>query len=256
VLKCPICWWHLTAEKARSKNGSYHHYYSCRWKKGVKHKNYALRRDEANEEIISTVSSIKFTKQALSFFDEISEIVFEAREDEYKEKNRLISDTIQDLEIKKKHIAENIQNIIKFPDLLETQNEELQRIKQEINKLKNQKMSQWDRIWLARFKSCSKKILEHLDKLVVQREKPELIQLVFDIVYEWEIEFEKLKSRTPITQYFLALNTKKDFQKNWKSLVNRKWSETNKNYQTIYQWIVKLIDKIDKWQYVIDKFDV
>jgi hypothetical protein len=65
-----------------------------------------------------------------------------------------------------------------------------------------------------RFQESSKKVLEHLDKLVVQRENLEIIQLVFDVVFDGKIEFDKMKSRTPITKEFLALQTKKNFQEN------------------------------------------
>ena len=49
---------------------------------------------------------------------------------------------------------------------------------------------------------------------MVQRENLEIIQLVFDVVFDGKIEFDEMKSRTPITKEFLALQTKTDFQKN------------------------------------------
>lgn len=48
---------------------------------------------------------------------------------------------------------------------------------------------------------------------MVQRENLEIIQLVFDVVFDGKIEFDEMKSRTPITKEFLALGTKTDFQK-------------------------------------------
>jgi len=84
---------------------------------------------------VNLFSNIKFDKKAMTFFDQISEIVFKRRENEYKEKNKLISKNIHELETKKRHISENIQNILNYPDLLESQNEELQKIKQKIIKL-------------------------------------------------------------------------------------------------------------------------
>lgn len=253
VLECPICWWHLTAEKSKSKNWNYHHYYSCRWKKWVKHKNYWLRRDEINEYIIETFSNIKFDKNILKIFNLISKDVFEDRKKEQQKKDSLILQNIKDLEVRKESILNNIPNIINYPDILEAQNNELQKIKQTIWELQIKQKNNTKSLWLKRFQDCSKKILEHLDKLVLQRDNPELIQLAFDVVFDWKVRFENLKSRTPINKEFLALNTKRDFQKNWKSSLNLEWSETNKSYQTIRKWIVKLIDKIDKWQYVIDK---
>ena len=42
---------------------------------------------------------------------------------------------LQELELKEKHIVQNIQNIIQYPDLLESQNNELKKIKDEIQNL-------------------------------------------------------------------------------------------------------------------------
>lgn len=195
---------------------------------------------------------MKFDKNSMDSFYKMSESIFEVRKNEVINKNELILQNMKQLESKRKYITDNIWNILNFPDLLEAQNEEVKRIKNEIDKLKSLKLNIWEGIGLDRFKERSKKTLEHLDKFVLQRENPEVIQLVFDIVFEWNIEYEKLQSRTPITSYFWALNAKKDSQKNWKSLLNREWWEKDENYQTIYNWIVNLIEKIDKWQYVID----
>lgn len=75
----------------------------------------------------------------INLFEKISEIVYKERNIEYLDKNKLIIRNITELENKKKNITQNIQNIIHFPDLLESQNEELQRIKVEIIKLEKQK---------------------------------------------------------------------------------------------------------------------
>lgn len=91
---------------------------------------------------------------------------------------------------------------------------------------------------------------------MVQRENLEIIQLVFDVVFDGKIEFDEMKSRTPITKEFLALQTKTDFQKNWKSAYKPTWWETNLSSHTIKDWIVKMFDKIDKWQYVIESMEI
>lgn len=94
-----------------------------------------MRRDEINEQIETFFQQSKFDKKSINFFEQISEMIFEARKNEYKEKNKLIAKNIQELEIKKRHISENIMNFLNYPDLLENQNEELQKIKKEIIKL-------------------------------------------------------------------------------------------------------------------------
>ena len=205
-----------------------------------------------NDEITNYFNKIKYDKKTMSFFEQIAEVIFEARKNESIEKNKLIAWNIKELETKKKAISDNIMNILNYPDLLENQNEELQRIKKEITRLQTLKIDSHDGVRLDRFKKCAKKILEHPESLL-QREKPELIQLDFEVCFDWKIEYEQFKSRTPIVQEFSLLQNKKDFQEAWKSVFIQEWWGKNKNRQTIYSWIVKLIDKIDKWQYVIDK---
>lgn len=253
VLVCPICKWHLTAEKSRSKNLTYHHYYSCRWKKWAKHTNYWLRRKPTDDYIVDLFSSIKFDKNVSEIFDVLSKEVYDNRKSIYSEKNEIILRNIKELESKKDFIVWNIQNLINYPDLLEAQNQELQNINQKIKELSYKKNNSWTLMGLKRFQDSSKKVLEHLDKLVLQRENLDVIQLVFDVVFDGKIEFDEMKSRTPITKEFLALGTKTDFQKKWKSAWNTLWWETNSSFHTIKEWIVKMFDKIDKWQYVIDK---
>lgn len=91
-----------------------------------------MRRDEINEQIITFFRKSRFDKKAIGLFEKLSEIIFEARKNECTEKNKLIVKNIHELEIKKKHISENITNLLNYPDLLENQNEELQKIKKEI----------------------------------------------------------------------------------------------------------------------------
>jgi hypothetical protein len=256
VLQCPICWWHLTSEKSKSKSWKYHHYYSCRWKNGHKHKNYWLRRDEINSFIIEYFSKLKFDKQSLKYCDLIAEEIYKEREQEHIEKNKLIDKNITKLEDEKKVITENIHNIIAYPELLKAQNEKVEDIKQKIEQYRAEKVNNCEKLWLEKFKSYNRTILEHLDKLVLQRDKPTQTNLIFDVVFGWKIEFEKLQSRTPITQEFLALNTKKDFQKIWKSSLNVKWYGNSHNYHTLYEWVINLINKVDKRQYVIDAIEL
>ena len=254
VLKCPHCEWHLTAERSKSKSVKYHHYYSCRWKKGIKHKNYSLRRDEINDEIVDIFNSIKFDKEILELFNFISEKVYENIQHEDIQKNNYLSDKINELKTKKTNITSNIGNLLDYPDLLKAQNTELQTIKFEIKKLKFKQKEKLEVLWLEKFKKSSQKILTHLDKLVLQKETPEVIQLAFSIIFNWKVEYEKLKSHTPINSEFMALNTKKkELQVNWNSSLNCKWWETNKSYHTLKEWVIKLIDIIEKYQYIIDK---
>lgn len=46
------------------------------------------------------------------------------------------------------------------------------------------------------FLEYSLDLIKHLDKLVLQREKPMIIALIFDIVFGWRVEFEKISYQT------------------------------------------------------------
>lgn len=142
-----------------------------------------MRRDEINEQISTFFRKSRFDKKAIGLFEKLSEIIFEARKNECTEKNKLIAKNIQELEIKKKHISENVTNLLNYPDLLENQNEELQKIKSEIMRLHTLKVDTLEGIGLDRFKKCSKKILEHPESLL-QRDKPEMIQLAFEVFFD------------------------------------------------------------------------
>ncbi len=76
----------------------------------------------------------------MNFFEQISEVIFEARKNECIEKNKLITQNIRELESKKRYISEHIMSILNYPDLLENQNDELQKIKKEISKLQTLKV--------------------------------------------------------------------------------------------------------------------
>ena len=84
-----------------------------------------------------------------------------------------------------------------------------------------------------------------------------MIELAFDLVFGWKIIYEKLNSHTLITDELLAFNAQKktgqECNLNQPNALNSKWWSTNSNYHTIEEYIIKLIDKIEKWQYIIDK---
>ena len=144
----------------------YHHYYSYRWKKGIKHKNYSLRRDE----VVSIFHSIKFNNEILELFIFISGKVYKNIQHEDIQKDNYLSDSIEELKTKKTNITSNIGNLLAYPDLLKAQNTELLAIKSKIKKLQFKQREKWEMLWLEKFKKSSQKILTQLDKLVLQRE--------------------------------------------------------------------------------------
>jgi hypothetical protein len=69
----------------------------------------------------------------------MTDSVYNDRKDENIEKNNNIQSTIKELEVKRKGITSNINNLLPYPDLLKAQNDELQEIKKEIENLKSKK---------------------------------------------------------------------------------------------------------------------
>lgn len=223
MLLCPECGWHMTAEKARSKNGNYYHYYQCRGKKWAKHKNYSLNRDEANEQILKAFQEAKFDTQILEIYDKVTERVFEERSEEQWVTTKYIEKSIKNLEQKEKFIIESVDKLTSYPEFLEKKYEELKEVKSQIQSRKSELKKQTQTFWLERFKKCSKKILEHPEILASAKENPEVIQLWFELLFGGKIVYEEIKSRTPMKEELLALESKKEFQLKWNSSINRKW---------------------------------
>jgi hypothetical protein len=70
-----------------------------------------------------------------------------------------------------------------FPELLEVKNTELASIKKEIVELKAHKKKEKKGFSLDKFKRQQRYLLSHLGLLVTQRDKPELVNLAFALVY-------------------------------------------------------------------------
>ena len=50
---------------------------------------------------------------------------------------------------------------------------------------------------IDKFIDYSKKVITHLEKLAIQRERPDLINIAFEIVFNWQVEFDKISCHTP-----------------------------------------------------------
>lgn len=211
VLLCPHCQNILTPNTSRSSTGELHFYYQCKWKWWVKHKNYSLKRVLAEEKIQEMLSTVKVHQNDLDLFDLICDKVYQERKGELKESNQEYDKQIQLLKDKESHILKNLNNILSFPAILEAKNKELEEIKSEIYKIELKKKESWNDTNLEKFKYYWKKVITRLDKLLLQRQNPELIGLVFDIVFNGKIEFEKISYHT---SYFRAFRSYQSQQKN------------------------------------------
>ncbi len=204
VLKCPKCWSYLTASTSRWWNWKLHYYYHCRWKNTTKHSTYSIKRDEVHNKINRIFRSIKPNKEVINLFDIIAKEVFEERKNELQEKELDYKKYYKELENKEKEIIDKIDKLIDFPHLLEVKNKELEKIKLEKSKLKNQKNITENNISLNKFRYYSKQLITHLDKLALQKDKPDLINIAFEIVFNWKVEYEKIDYHTNFLSLFSA----------------------------------------------------
>jgi hypothetical protein len=85
---------------------------------------------------------------------------------------------------KEKSITDNIDNYLKLEHILKIKNDELEEIKASKYKLELKRNEKENTSSLDRFLYYSKQVITHIDKLAMQKEEPELINLVFDIIYD------------------------------------------------------------------------
>jgi len=196
VLKCPVCNSELTPNTSKSSNWSLHHYYQCRWKWWIKHKNYTIKRNLAHDKIKEVISKIMINDDRLLMYEEICNEVFQERENELTNNKILYQEKIEKLNNKENEILKQIDNVINFPKILEIKNKELENIEKLKADYEIKKNSISESTNLSKFKYYSKNLITHIDKLALQREKPELINLAFAIIYDWKIEYKNLNYHT------------------------------------------------------------
>ncbi len=196
VLMCPECKWTLTWNNAKSRSGTIHNYYQCTWKKWIKHKNYSLKQKEVNDSIMSIFTSININNDLLKLFEDISEEVYIDRKDELINNKELYSERIKWLKKLKEAKLQKLDNVINFPILLESLNNELEDIQNQIIDLEYKFNNIKEDININTFKSYSINLIKHIDKIVQQKEKPDMISLAFDIMFNERIVFEKLDYQT------------------------------------------------------------
>jgi len=256
VLKCPLCSWVLTSNISTWSSWNLHNYYQCKWKWWVKHKSYIIKRDESHIKIAEIFKSIKFENESLELFDKISENVYQANINQLKGQIIDYEHNLQKLNHKEKSILESIDKVIDFPILLEAKNKELEEIKSQKYKVELKK--EWWEITtsLEKFKYYSKKLIQHIDKLALQRENPELINLAFNIVFGWKIEYEKMKSPTLVPSNLPLFKPKKNPQ-NGEFSLNLNWQSKEKK-DPIYgtaALLKNILWMIDSYIYMIEMID-
>lgn len=212
VFKCPICWGYLTWSSSRGQNWKQHHYYFCKWKgkESNTHTAYSIRRDEVHEAVYNSFKNIKISDSFYKVFEEVSIKVYEKRKNEVEKEFEQFKSRKKELEIKEQEIINSIDKLINYPQLLDIKNKELENIKNEQKNLSLHSERNKKDLSLWKYLYYSKQLLKHIEELLKQKERPELIQLVFDIYYGWSIVYEDIISQTPdIPEFSSILKQKK-----------------------------------------------
>ena len=261
MLKCPHCWWLLRGSSSTWWSGKKFTYYHCSWTAKNRHPLYSVPKSEAHEIIESMLKRVKMSNSALKLFEEASKEVFQEQTQNFKNNKNIYKQQIKELNNKESNILNNIDKIINFPTILEAKNKEVEEIKLLREKLEikiNQKPINND--YFNKFLHYSKQALEHLDKLAMQKEKPELISLVFHIIFDWKIEYEKIKVGTANIIEFMSIESQeKSPQNEGKSSdfvmgcsSQKILNDSNKEYNQMKKFVKRLIKIIDEFMAVIE----
>ena len=194
VLKCPECGWALTGSTSKWRNWAPHHYYVCTGK-GVnveKHSTYSLKRNEVHKTLQQVFTNTTFSSSTLKLYDKIIAEVYNERISEHQDNIVDYKKHMKNLYVKEAKILSDIDKVIDYPHLLKAKNTELEEIKLEIKNLLWKTDELENPVSLEKFQYYCKKLIQHLDKLVEQTNRPDLIALVFEIVFNWKIEYEKI----------------------------------------------------------------
>ena len=265
VFKCPECKWVLTANTSTSKNGSLHYYYQCRGKNGAKHSTYTIKRNESHKKVLDMFKSIHIDTKSLNIFDEVTKEVYEEREKEKINNSLSYERQLKELDKKESMILSDIPKVINFPAILEGKNKELESIKDEKSKIGFERKKSDTSTNLTNFKYYSKKLITHLDKLALQKENPKLINLVFEIVFEWKVEYEKLSYHTPFFEAFIPDLSHKKNPSNEEFSLNLNWYDNqilkhtesmNKIHKVkLKLFILKMIKIYEEYEWIIEHID-
>lgn len=223
VLKCPICWGTFTGNASKGWNGNLYPYYQCRGKAGEKHTTHTIKLPEVHNVIQDIFWDIEITEASLLAYEDISQEVFQELQKELEEHSKTYDEQIRDLNKKEKEIVDNIDKYLNLEHILKIKNEELETIKADRLKLEGKK-KEWEKNTnLERFLYYSKEVITHIDRLALQSEEPELINLAFDVVFDWRIEFDKIQSHTLSNLDFFSLQSQQKNPQTGDLVENSKW---------------------------------
>ncbi|MCD5375265.1 hypothetical protein LR010_02305, partial [Candidatus Gracilibacteria bacterium] len=127
------------------------------------------------------------------------------------------------LEKQEKDIIENIGKVIDFPILVKAKNDELEAIKVEKTKIENKSNEVVSTTSLDKFLYYSKQVITHLDKLALQKERPDLINIAFEVIYGGQIEYEKMNDHTLFLPNFSSTLSQQKNLQNGDFPSNLKW---------------------------------
>lgn len=223
VLKCPICWGAFTWNASKGWNGNLYPYYQCRWKGWEKHTTHTIKLPEVHKTLQGIFWNIIITEPSLLAYEEISQEVFQELQKELEINTKTFDEQIRELNKKEQEIVDNVDKYLNLEHILKIKNEELDTIKADRIKLEVKKKEWKKNTNLERFLYYSKEVITHIDKLALQSEEPELINLAFDVVFDGRIEFNKIQSHTLSNLDFFSLQSQQKNPSEEEFSLNSKW---------------------------------
>jgi hypothetical protein len=219
-----------------------------------------MKRDDVHHTISTILHDIKINNDTIKLYEFISKQVFEEHTNEFQNNIKTYEEQIKELNKREKEIINNIDKIINFPTILEAKNKEIEDIKIQKEKLEEKKNNKPSNTNLDKFLYYSKNVMEHLDKLALKRENPQLINLFFDVIYNGKIEYEKIKSGTPNIIQLSSLQSQQKNLQNGDLEANHLWFGKSPKLGTpkcneMKNFVKRMIEIIDRYMSVIERVD-
>ena len=167
--------------------------------------------------------------ESLKLFEEVTREIFREQSEEFTNNVQTYEEQIREFNKREKEVIDNIDKLINFPTILEAKNRELENIKIQREKLEKKANFKPISTNLEQFLYHSKKVVTRLDKLALQKGNPELINLVFDIIFDGKIEYEKIEKHTPVLTEFSSPQSQQKNPKNRDLIQKNGWYTNDKN---------------------------
>lgn len=202
---CPECEKPLYGSSSRGKLGKYYPAYHCN-KRGHY---FRVAKKEFDSTIEDFVKRVKVTPEYIEKLTEVVLKEWNKRQGNLDTDKKIIEDKIAELESTGRMIADKIR-VLQSETAIRYMEEDLVKTEKQITELKEQlKGKQENQTNIQEVMATIKYFLEHLENLLLDREKPENAASLFSLIFQVAPTYEELVSGTPKLAPFIAL--KRDF---------------------------------------------